>query len=221
MKVQTEILSFSVVTFLNFLTLFTQLSAQNLNLPEPKSRKNAPHYTYLQLDINYLNYPIKRVNTNGLSVNGAVVFNDRLATGLSLDVTDSRKVPFSRGGGPNEPNVFEYSQISWYNEIFFHPNSRIDVSLPLKIGLGHATISPQEQFTFGETVFSSKNVMAEDHFLVSEFGVNVSVHLIKTLDLNVGTTYRLASGAGGFVTNSDFFSYSVHAGLRFRLAGRK
>ena len=213
--------SIILIAFFNFLTLFTQLSAQNLNLPEPKSKKNAPHYTYLQLDINYLNYPIKRINTNGLSVNGAAVFNDRVATGLSLDVTDSRKIPFSRGSGPNEPNVFEYSQISWYNEIFFHPNSRIDISLPLKLGVGHATINPQDKFTFGETVFSSENAMTQDHFFVSEFGLNISVHLIKTLDLNVGSTYRLTSGASGFVSDSDFFNYSIHAGLRFRLAGRK
>ena len=68
---------------------------------------------------------------------------------------------------------------------------------------------------------SSVNAMAEDHFFVSEFGVNISVHLIKTLDLNVGTTYRLVSGANGFVKDNDFFNYSIHAGLRFRLAGRK
>jgi hypothetical protein len=209
-----------LIAFFNFFTFFTQLSAQNLNLPDTKSKKYAPHYTYLQLDINYLNYPIKRINTNGLSVNGAAVFNDRVATGLSLDITDSRKIPFSGSGGSVQ-NVFEYSQISWYNEIFFHPNSRIDVSLPLKFGVGHATISPQDKFTFGETVFSSKNVMAEDHFFVSEFGVNISVHLIKTLDLNVGSTYRLVSGANGFVSDSDFFNYSIHAGLRFRLAGKK
>ena len=212
--------SIILVAFFTFFTFSTQLSAQNLNLPDAKSKKYAPHYTYLQLDVNYLNYPIKRINTNGLSINGAAVFNDRVATGLSLDITDSRRIPFSVGS-VNMDNVFEYSQISWYNEVFFHPNSRIDISLPLKLGVGHATLNPQDQFTFGETVFSSKNVIAEDHFFVSEFGLNISVHLIKTLDLNVGSTYRLVSGAGGFVSDNDFFNYSIHAGLRFRLAGKK
>lgn len=212
--------SIILIAFFTFFTFFTQLSAQNLNLPEPKSKKYAPHYTYLQLDVNYLNYAIKRISTNGFSINGAAVFNDRVATGLSLDITDSRKIPFSVGSVSTQ-NVFEYSQISWYNEIFFHPNSRIDISLPIKFGVGHATINPQDKFTFGETVFSSKNVIAEDHFFVSEFGLNISAHIVKNLDLNIGSTYRLVSGAGGFVSDNDFFNYSIHAGLRFRLAGKK
>jgi hypothetical protein len=203
-----------------FMLLIVQdLSAQNLHLPTEKSSKMGVHYSYLQLDINYLNYPIKGFNTSGLSVNGAAVFNDRLATGLSLDVTDSRQIPFTLNG-VSEPNVFEYAQFSWYNEVFFHPNSRIDVSLPLKIGLGHATVNPKDKFTFGETLFSSRNVFAEDYFFISEFGLNISVHLIRTLDFNIGSSYRLASGANGFIADNDFFNYSIHAGLRFRLRGK-
>jgi hypothetical protein len=202
------------------LLFFSGLSAQSLHLPNGKSKKTGLKYSYLQLDVNYLNYPIKSINTNGLSINGAVILGDRLGTGLSLDVTDSRKIPFSRGG-ISEPNVFEFTQFSFYNEVFFHPNSRIDVSLPIKLGVGHATINSPDKFSFGETVFSNKNVIAEDYFFVSEFGLNISVHLIKTLDLNVGSTYRLTSGAGGFISDSDFFNYSIHAGLRFRLAGKK
>jgi hypothetical protein len=203
-----------------FMLLFIQdLSAQNLHLPTPKSGRLNVHYSYLQLDVNYLNYPIKGINTNGLSVNGAAVFNDRLATGLSLDLTDSRKIAYTPDG-ISIPNVFEYSQFSFYNEVFFHPNSRIDVSLPIKLGLGHATFSPQDKFTFGETLFSNENVFVEDYFFVSEFGLNLSVHLIKTLDFNIGSSYRLVSGANGFITDNDFFNYSIHAGLRFRLRGK-
>ena len=200
--------------------LFGSLQAQNLFLTERQPKTAGFHYSYLQLDINYLHYPIKNVNTNGLSIIGAVVFGDRLATGLSIDVTDSRQIPFIKAG-VNVPNVFEYSQVSWYNEVFFHPNSRIDVSLPVKLGLGHATVKLPEKFTFGETLFSSKNVMADDFFFVSELGVNVSVHLIRTLDFNIGGSYRVTSGADGFVVNDDFLNYSIHAGLRFRIAGRK
>jgi hypothetical protein len=203
-----------------FMLLFLKdLSAQNLHLPSESASKTSVHYSYLQLDINYLSYPIKSIQTVGLSVNGAAVFNDRLATGLSLDLSDSRKIPFIRDG-INEPNVFEYSQFSWYNEVFFHPNSRIDVSLPIKLGLGHATVNLQDKFSFGETLFSNKNVFVEDHFFISEFGLNISVHLIRTLDLNIGSSYRFASGANGFVTDTDFFNYSIHAGLRFRLRGK-
>lgn len=208
------------IFFLFMSLIINELSAQSLFLPNEKPKHHGVHYSYLQLDINYLNYPIKKINTNGLSVNGAVIFNDRLGTGLSLDLTDSRSIAFVRDG-KDQPNVFEYSQFSWYNEIFFHPNSRIDISLPVKLGVGHATVNPQEKFQFGETLFSSKNVFAEDYFFVSEFGVNISMHLIQMIDLNVGSTYRLVSGANGFVTDNDFFNYSIHAGLRFRLAGKK
>ena len=86
------------------------------------------------------------MNTNGLSVNGAAVFGDRLATGLSIDITDSRKLSFAQVGLV-EPNVFEYSQVSFYNEVFFHPYSRIDISLPIKLGIGHATVNPKELHT--------------------------------------------------------------------------
>lgn len=198
----------------------TCLKAQNLHLGEASSHKSAFRYSYLQLDINYLNYPIRKINTSGLSINGAAVFGDRLATGLSLDITDSRKIPISRAG-VNVPNVFEYSQLSLYNEVFFHPNSRIDISLPVKFGLGHATVSPQQEFVFGETIFSSRNVMDEDYFFVSELGVNVSVHIVRTLDFNVGGSYRLTAGAQGLVGNDDFLNYAIHAGLRFRLAGKR
>jgi hypothetical protein len=160
------------------------LTAQTLHLPDTKP-KTSFRYTYLQLDINYLSYPIKNVTTSGLSFNGAAVFGDRLATGLSIDITDSRKIPFTQGS-VSEPNVFEYTQMSFYNEVFFHPNSRIDVSLPIKLGLGHATVNSLDNFQFGGTLFSSKNLKADDFFFVSELGVNLSVHLIRTLDFNIG-----------------------------------
>ena len=205
-----------------FFIVFTcsSLISQKLHLPDETSNRHSLKYTYLQLDINYLNYPIKNVQTNGLSFNGAAVFGDRLATGLSIDITDTRKFPFMKDN-KNEPNVFEYSQLSFYNEVFFHPNSRIDVSLPLKLGLGHATVNPVNQFQFGETLFSSKNVLADDYFFVSELGLNLSVHIIRTLDFNIGGSYRLTSGANGIFANDDFLNYSLHAGLRFRLSGKK
>ena len=196
-----------------------EMLAQTLYLPEKKVHHKSLHYSYLQLDINYLNYPIRQINTNGISVIGAAVFNDRLATGLGIDVTDSRNIPFLRNG-VNQPNVFEYTQFSFYNEVFFHPNSRIDISLPIKLGLGHASVSPQDNFRFGETVFSSKNTMDEDYFFVSELGVNVSVHIIRSLDFNIGGSYRLTVGAQGLVGNDDFLNYAIHAGLRFRIAGK-
>jgi hypothetical protein len=211
----------TILMFLFFTVMScTFLVSQNLHLPDEESKKHSFKYTYLQLDINYLNYPIKNVQTNGLSFNGAAVFGDRLATGLSIDITDTRKFPFMKGS-ISEPNVFEYSQVSFYNEVFFHPNSRIDVSLPVKLGLGHATVNPVNQFQFGETLFSSKNVLADDYFFVSELGINLSVHLIRTLDFNVGGSYRLTAGANGIFANDDFMNYSIHAGLRFRLAGKK
>ncbi len=206
------------IMFLLSIMLCGYLSAQKLHLPNGKP-KTSFSYSYLQLDVNYLNYPIKNVTTHGFSINGAAVFGDRLATGLSLDLTDSRRILFI-SGGVSEPNVFEFSQISFYNEVFFHPNSRIDVSLPVKFGLGHATINQQDEFLFGETLFSNKNVIAGDYFFVSELGVNISIHLIRALDLNIGGSYRLTSGANGIVVNDDFFNYSVHAGLRFRIAGK-
>ena len=197
-----------------------ELLAQKLHLPEKAVRNKSLHYSYLQLDINYLNYRIRQTNTNGISAIGAAVFNDRLATGLSIDITDSRNIPFLQNG-VNQPNVFEYAQFSFYNEVFFHPNSRIDISLPIKFGLGHASVSPQDNFQFGETVFSSKNTIDEDYFFVSELGVNVSVHIVRSLDFNIGGSYRATAGAQGLVGNDDFLNYSVHAGLRFRIAGKK
>jgi hypothetical protein len=209
-----------IITAVLSILLIVSMNAQKLNLPDGNAKKGSFKYSYLQLDVNFLNYPIRNVNTNGLSVNGAAVFGDRLATGLSIDITDSRKLFFAQVG-IIEPNTFEYSQVSFYNEVFFHPNSRIDISLPIKLGVGHATVNPQDKFLFGETLFSNKDVLAGDYFFVSELGVNVSVHLIRTMDFNIGGSYRLTSGANGIVVDDDFFNYSVHAGLRFRIAGKK
>jgi hypothetical protein len=195
-------------------------NAQELNLPKAQTKVSSFNYSYLQLDINFLHYPIKNVNTNGLSVAGSVVFGDRWATGLALDVTDSRRIAFSRTG-ISEPNVFEFTQFSLYNELFFHPNSRIDVSLPFKLGIGHATFNPPTDFVFGRTLFSQRNVLGSDYFFMSELGANISIHLMKTLDLNLGSSYRVAWGANGIVMDNDFLNYSLHAGFRFRLAKRK
>lgn len=200
-------------------TFASSLSAQQLYLDNARPQTHNFKYSYLQLDINYLHYQIKNTPTNGLSIAGAAVFGDRLATGLALDITDSRKIPFLQVG-TNVPNVFEYTQFSFYNEVFFHPDSRIDVSLPLKLGLGHATVSSQDDFTFGESIFSNKNRLYDDYFFVSELGVNVSAHLLKTLDLNIGGSYRLTSGANGQVINDGYTNYSLHAGLRFRLSAK-
>lgn len=204
-----------------FLFLFCNwLSAQQFHLPKDKPLTGSFTYSYLQLDVNYLHYPIKNTNTNGFSVSGAAVFGNRLATGLGLDVTDSRNMTFVQKG-VEISNIFEYSQLSFYNEVFFHPDSRIDISLPLKLGLGHATVSVPENFTFGETLFSSKNKIVDDYFFVSELGVNASVHLLRSLDFNIGGSYRLTAGANSVAIDDDFFNYSIHAGLRFRIGGRK
>ncbi len=208
----------TVAVLLTSLCLFfSQLTAQELYLDNARPKSHPFKYSYLQLDVNYLHYQVKNTPTSGLSVNGAAVFGDRLATGLALDITDSRSVPFFQAGA-NVPNVFEYSQFSWYNEVFFHPDSRIDISLPLKLGVGHATVSPESSFTFGETLFSSKNRLSNDFFFVSELGVNVSAHLLRTLDLNVGGSYRLTSGADGQVISDGYTNYAVHVGLRFRIS---
>lgn len=196
------------------------LSAQQLHLPTDRLETGSFKYSYLQLDVNYLHYPIKNTNTNGFSVIGAAVFGDRLGTGLSLDVTDSRNMSFAQKG-VEISNIFEYSQFSFYNEVFFHPDSRIDISLPLKLGVGHATFSTPDNFNFGETLFSSKDKIADDYFFVSELGVNASIHLLRSLDFNIGGSYRLTSGANSIAIDDDFFNYSIHAGLRFRIAGRK
>ncbi|MBL7818722.1 MAG: hypothetical protein JNL70_27230 [Saprospiraceae bacterium] len=207
---------FIVIVFFLIYNQSVSLLAQKMNLPKATSDEKHFNYSYLQLDINFLNYPIRHVNTNGLSVSGSAIFGDRLGVGLSVDITDSQKAALSMTT-TNKANVFEYTQISLFNEVFFHPNSRIDISLPLKLGLGHASVSHLEGFSFGETLFSGTNIVDEDYFFVTELGANVSVHLIKTLDFNVGGSYRLTAGANGLVGNDDFLNYSIHAGLRFRL----
>ncbi len=210
----------ALTAFLVLLLSSGYLFSQQLYLPNEKPAKSQFAYSYLQLDINYLHYPIRNVNTNGISLIGAAIFGERLATGLSLDITDSKQFSFTEPNIP-QPNLFEFTQVSFYNEVFFHPDSRIDLSVPVKLGLGHATVSNINDFVFGKTLFSNQGIAAGDYFLVAESGVNVAMHLTRNLDFNMGGSYRLTSGATGIMTDNDFFNYSIHVGLRLRLAGRK
>ena len=115
------------ISFAFLLSLITLAAAQNLHLERTESQ-HKPLYTHTQIDVNYINYPIKNLNTNGIGLNVAVVFRDRLATGLSLDITDSRVFSGVKALPP-EATAFEYTQVSWMNEIILHPNSKIDFSL--------------------------------------------------------------------------------------------
>lgn len=191
-------------------------TAQNLHLDKTESSHKS-FYSHTQIDINYVNYPIVNLNTNGLGLNLAVVFKNRWATGLSLDITDSRTFSDVRLLPP-DASVFEYTQISWMNEIILHPNSKIDFSFPLKIGLGHASFVSGNDFVFARTLFSSKNTIMDSRFLVIEPGVNVMVHLIRNFDINVGGSYRLIKETGMISNGLNFTNYAVHVGLRFRVA---
>lgn len=207
------------ISFAFLLSFITLAAAQNLHLERTESQ-HKPLYTHTQIDVNYINYPIKNLNTNGIGLNVAVVFRDRLATGLSLDITDSRVFSGVKALPP-EATAFEYTQVSWMNEIILHPNSKIDFSFPLKLGLGHAAFVKGDDFFFGRTLFSGTGVLSDSYFFVVEPGVNVMVHLLGRLDLNVGGSYRLISDTGMVSNGLNFTNYSIHAGLRFRVAARK
>jgi hypothetical protein len=195
------------------------LLSQDLHLDKTES-SHKPFYTHTQVDINFVNYPIVNLNTNGFAFNLAVVFKHRWATGLSLDVSDSRTFSDVKLLPP-DASVFEYTQISWMNEIILHPNSKIDFSFPLKIGLGHASFVSGDDFVFARTLFSSKNTISDARFLVVEPGVNVMFHIIRDFDLNIGGSYRLIKETDMIANGLNFTNYAVHLGLRFRLAANK
>lgn len=195
------------------------LFSQNLHLDKTEST-HKPFYTHTQIDVNFVNYPIVNLNTNGFGLNVALVFRNKWATGLSLDVTDSRTFSDVRLLPP-DASVFEYTQISWMNEIILHPNSKIDFSFPLKIGAGHASFVSGDDFVFARTLFSSKNTLSSSRFLVIEPGVNVMVHLINDFDINVGGSYRLIKETSMISNGLNFTNYAVHVGLRFRIASKK
>jgi hypothetical protein len=203
----------------SFLLFQMPLFTQNLHLDKTESSYK-PFYTHTQVDINFVNYPIVNLNTNGFAFNLAVVFKHRWATGLSLDVSDSRTFSDVRLLPP-EASVFEYTQISWMNEIILHPNSKIDFSFPLKIGFGHASFVRGDDFVFARTLFSNRNTISDARFLVVEPGVNVMVHLIRDFDINVGGSYRMIKETAMISNGLNFTNYAVHVGLRFRLAARK
>ena len=193
------------------------LVAQNLHLDKNEIHK--PFYTHTQVDVNFLNYTVKNMNTNGVNLNVALVFKDKLATGLSFDITEGRD--FSKSPNiPSDISAFEYTQFSWFNEIILHPGSRIDFSFPLKLGLGHAAFSNDKDFTFGRSIFSKKGVVDDAYFFVVEPGVNVMTHITHTIDLNLGGSYRLAKGAAGLAIDRDFLNYSLHFGFRFRISSK-
>jgi hypothetical protein len=208
-----------LLLFASFLLIQMPLFTQNLHLDKTESSYK-PFYTHTQIDINYVNYPIVNLNTNGLGINLAVVFKHRWATGLSLDITDSRTFSDVRLLPP-DASVFEYTQISWMNEIILHPTSKIDFSFPLKIGIGHASFVSGDDFVFARTLFSSKNTISDARFLVIEPGVNVMVHLIQDLDINVGGSYRMIKETAMISNGLNFTNYAAHVGLRFRLAAKK
>jgi hypothetical protein len=195
------------------------LLAQNLHLERTESQ-HKPFYTHTQVDVNFVNYPIVNLNTYGIGLNVSLVFRDRWASGLAIDVTDSRSFANLKALPP-EANVFEYTQLSWINEYILHPNSKIDFSFPLKLGLGHASFVKNNDFFFARTLFSSENTLSSSHFFVVEPGVNVMVHLRHNIDINVGGSYRLINDTGLLANGLNFANYTVHLGLRLRVASKQ
>jgi hypothetical protein len=201
-----------------YFTLVGNSIAQKLHL-EYSEKPHKSFYSHTQVDVNFLNYPIVNLNTNGIGLNIALVFRDRWATGLALDVTDSRSFQNVQAL-PIDASVFEYTQISWINEYIIHPNSKIDFSFPLKLGLGQASFVSNNNFYFARTLFSNENTISSSRFFVVEPGVNVMVHLFRDIDINIGGSYRLSKDNGMVSQGLNFTTYSAHIGFRLRMASK-
>ena len=207
MKTSISIVAFLLLTF--------ALEAQQ---PETKTLFREIRSEYAISDLYFYTFNYGNKPMNGASVNVSGVFKNNFATGLSIDITQSKNITFPNLNIAVTPR-FTYYGFSGNVEYLIMPHKFINFSIPLKVGMGYATYNDYyypEQFNYYGYSTTYRQI-ADDAFFIVEPGLKVMVNLFKSISLSAGANYRLALGVNTIGNNANFSGLTFNTGLQFKI----
>lgn len=166
------------------------------------------------VDLNYTHTSLFGEDLPGFGMNLGVVLGDHWLTGLSFQGSTTSNLSM---GSPDIALVnprYNYFFMGLNNALLIAPYSLINVSIPLRVGLGGVTYVDR----FQQGVLNTGRV-DQDYFLVVEPGLDITINLSKHVGITTGASYRFVEGVQNAGANSDFNGFFFNAGLRFRLGG--
>ncbi len=164
------------------------------------------------VDLKYSHTSLYGLDLPGVEMNLGVVLNDHWLTGLTVHGAGSSRHSF---GTPPIDVVnprLGYFFIGWNNALVIAPYSLINVSFPLRMGVGGVTYSDR----FQQGVFNS-GLIDQDYFFAIEPGIDLTINVSKHIGLTLGASYRFVEGVNNAGTKADFQQPFYTAGLRFRI----
>lgn len=201
------------------LTLLSiNLSAQEAGSKDPKSlfstKEGKPlTASFGVIDMNYTHTELFGQTLPGFAMNIGVVLGDHWLTGLSVQGSTTSQL--SMGNPPIDlinPR-YNYFFMGWNNALIISPYSIVNVSIPVKMGVGGVTYVHR----FREGALNNARV-DQDYFFVIEPGLDLSFNLSKNIALTTGASYRFAEGVQNAGTNADFAALFLNAGIRLRFS---
>jgi|GEM_PF-5182788 len=214
------LLCFSLLAGLSAGTLRAQAPAspetnylfKNLKLPKLRC-------TGMLTDAGYVQSSIHGKAAHGFTMNMAAVLQGNWATGMWMDVQSARNIRLPVSQAVVKPS-FTYVALGLSNELLIAPHRVVNVSLPLRLGVGLASYDDRGTYVWeynGETWTQVPLNLMRGTYFIAEPGVNVSVNLFKHMSLSTGANYRFSAGNAQTGTGEDFSGLNLRAGLRFRI----
>ncbi len=154
----------------------------------------------------------------GGGVNFTAVFNNNLAIGVGVDISETKKVNFQNLTPAIKPKLSIWG-FTANMEYLIIPKKIINFSIPLKIGLGYATYNDRYyKDSWGYGNYSNTYKLIEDDFyFIAEPGINMFVNIFDWMSVKAGGSYRFVLGANELGSNIDFSGYTINVGLRFKI----
>jgi hypothetical protein len=202
--------TYASILGLLLLTSVTVAQTTDEKIPDQKTLFNDLTSSYGIVDISYSQPHIGNTSMPGFGITFGAVLNDFWYTGLHFDVSTTSDLTLGNPAVQVINPRYTYLFIGWHNEFILFPSSAVNISFPVRLGVGGVTYS--------DRYFEGWNraQIDQDYFFVAEPGVKLNVNLWKNIGITGGVAYRLASGVDRAGSDADFSREVYHVGLRFK-----
>lgn len=211
---KTKFLALILLGFVTVQNLVAQQSESEFKSPKSLFSNNDGESlkpSFGIVDLNYTHTTLFGEDLPGFGMNLGIVLGDHWLTGVSFQGSTTSNISM---GSPDIELVnprYNYFFLGLNNALIIAPYSLINISIPLRVGVGGVTYVDR----FQQGMFNTGQV-DQDYFLVVEPGLDVTINLSQYIGITAGASYRFAEGVQSAGVNSDFNRLFFNAGLRFR-----
>ena len=182
-----------------------------------KAPKFNVQYSYLQWEFGYNGFLFNSVFINGINVDFVgIVLNDDYNFAIGLEQGGTR-------AGYRTPvftNMVLQSYSGFYLKIepMLLPEKTINISMPLKLGIGTLSYSDTSSYTQANGRRGRRNTGTS--FTFFEPGLFTFVNVLPTVNFGAGISYRVALTTSGAHPINDYDNFTFSALVRLRVFTR-